>query len=488
MAKTRDAGFDRLSPVGRVSKGKKIFLGIGINAYQHWNHLNNAVRDVEGVASTLRHRYGFDQVTVLRDGEATKAKIEQLIFRLTDPVVVGPNDSVMVYYSGHGHLDHNKSGYWVPVDAEKDQIDTYLANSRIRELMAHLKCRHALFVSDACFSGALFGGRFRGLGDEKGSGSIAEEYEKFVSRWAFCAGRHDKKVYDGRPGWHSPFAEAILRELGENEQKKLHIGRLADRVAERTREIYPQLAQASSIHDAGDDGGQFVFTLKDPKWKYKWPDELIVPRVERVVGWLGRRAVLMGVGVVLAMVCALGIGSDEGWWAGETTIGPIPTTLVPVEDTSSMDDIGSEELYKDTLLSNKAAIVEKKAYNNTRKTKAGSVITEVEDKPSPKKTDPMEKMPDTAVVKPPVVPPIWREPMDTIITDIPADVEMWLEDDDGKEIYRAERMKGKLVFVVPKTLVGKPVNIGFERNSIKRSDRVQINRKSIKLPKALETR
>lgn len=239
-------------------KGKNIFFGIGINTYQSsfWPKLNNAVRDVEAVAALLKLQYGFEDVIMLKDEKATAANIEDELYRCTDPSVIGPHDSLLLYYSGHGHLDMNDRGYWVPIDAEKGRISNYISNSRIRELIADIKCKHVLLISDACFSGSFFVGGVR----KSNSDEVAEEYERRISRWAFCSGRHDEVVSDGPNGKHSPFAAAILAELSINTTQKLNIARLANKVIEITRSNYRQMPEANPIQDAGHGGGQFVFT------------------------------------------------------------------------------------------------------------------------------------------------------------------------------------------------------------------------------------
>lgn len=240
-----------------VIVGKKHILGIGINEYQNWTHLNNAVRDMENIVQILTTKYDFSSQNTLTNTAATRENIEDELYRLTNESVLSENDYLLIYYSGHGHLDRNGMGYWVPFNAQRDRISTYLSNSRIRELISAIKCRHILLISDSCFSGSFFADGTRGDAED-----LAAEYEKRVSRWAFCSGRHDETVSDGSLGGNSPFASAIIDELQLNTRPKLHIARLADKVTEATRSNYPQMPDANPIQNAGHKGGQFVFTLR----------------------------------------------------------------------------------------------------------------------------------------------------------------------------------------------------------------------------------
>ena len=253
----RDLGHIPDAVSNSVIVGKKHILGIGINEYQNWTHLNNAVRDMESIVQILTTQYDFSSQKMLTNAAATRENIEDELYLLTNASVLSENDYLLIYYSGHGHLDHNGMGYWVPFNAQKDRISTYLSNSRIRELISVIKCRHILLISDSCFSGSFFADGTRGAAED-----LAEEYEKRVSRWAFCSGRHDETVSDGSLGGNSPFATAIIEELQLNTRPKLHIARLADKVTETTRSNYPQMPDANPIQNAGHKGGQFVFTLR----------------------------------------------------------------------------------------------------------------------------------------------------------------------------------------------------------------------------------
>lgn len=234
--------------------------GVGINDYSAgWSALHNAVRDVENIQSILFERYNFEEAQILKNADATRESIEEELYAFTHSSVLKEHDSLLIYYSGHGHLDTNNRGFWVPVDAEKGKISKYLPNSRIKEIIADIKCRHVLLISDSCFSGSFF---TRGRSNTRGNEAM-EEHEKRISRWAFCSGRHNEVVSDGPPNGNSPFASAIINELQIDMTEKLNFVRLADKVTEITRANYPQMPDANPIENAGHGGGQFVFTLKN---------------------------------------------------------------------------------------------------------------------------------------------------------------------------------------------------------------------------------
>lgn len=246
-------------------KGKTWFLGIGVNDYQYFSPLNNAVKDVEDVKKLLMKKYELDgRVKLLTDKGATRDQIIEEFDRLVKEIP--EEDKLIIYYSGHGHLSA-VNGYWIPYDAKKNKTAHYISNSTIRDYIKAIKARHILLISDSCFSGSLFVRGARRAGDHS-----MDDLEARASRWAICSGRHDEEVYDGEPGSNSPFTESVLDALGDNRYQAFNVAKLADQVVEQTRANYRQLPEGSPLYGVGHKGGQFVFRLKHIEsgdWKEK---------------------------------------------------------------------------------------------------------------------------------------------------------------------------------------------------------------------------
>ncbi|MCB9352591.1 MAG: caspase family protein [Lewinellaceae bacterium] len=250
----------------RAKEGKSWFFGIGIDEYQHFSNLNNAVKDVNDLVILLQEQYDLnaENTWLLFDKEATYRNIIHKLEELVKKVRV--NDKLLIYYSGHGHLNDRNRGFWIPSDAEKGIPDKYIRNSTIRDYIKDFPSRHTLLISDSCFSGTLFvrgASRFTAAFDE---------LEQKVSRWALCSGRHDEEVYDGEPGRNSPFAESILEVLDSNQEPKFNVAKLADRVMEITRANYEQLPEGNPIYGVGDKGGQYIF-CREQKHIYEDSEE-----------------------------------------------------------------------------------------------------------------------------------------------------------------------------------------------------------------------
>jgi hypothetical protein len=230
------------------------FFGIGIDRYREFPQLANAVKDVEDVIALLTAEYGLDAEHTIRlhNEDANEENIIDVFDRL--PGMVGENDSLLIYYSGHGHFNPQiEMGFWIPSDARRGKTSRYVRNSTIRDYLKAIKSRHTLLISDACFSGSLF------VQGASRSSAALHELESIPSRWAICSGRHDEEVADGKPGGNSPFTASILDVLRTNRNESLNVAKLADRVIEQTRSNYEQLPEGSPLHGVGHKGGQFVF-------------------------------------------------------------------------------------------------------------------------------------------------------------------------------------------------------------------------------------
>ncbi len=259
MPETLQKGLaSRTDTPGPSSAGKSWFLGIAINRYDHFPHLNNAVKDVRDIAALLEALYDIepDRVFTLFDEAATRENIISVLDQMIEKV--GPNDKVLIYYSGHGHLNRKTGkGFWIPYDAQPENTAQYILNSTIKDYLEDIDALHTLLISDSCFSGSLFY-----KGEKRAAATAVEEMERRKSRWAFCSGRHDEEVYDGEPGTNSPFAAAILYTLKANRLPGLNVSKMIEEVVEMTRANYEQLPEGNPLFGLGHKGGQYVFRMK----------------------------------------------------------------------------------------------------------------------------------------------------------------------------------------------------------------------------------
>ena len=150
-------GGDLEAVVGpNVTVGKQWAVFIAIDRYQEWGPLNNPVRDAKEIRDILRESYIIDEIRELYDREATNTGIRRLLTGLQS--AVGKDDSVFIFYAGHGYTDSNtNTGFWIPTDGQHQDIGqaNWLPNIQIRNMLTMLPARHVFLVSDSCFSGDI---------------------------------------------------------------------------------------------------------------------------------------------------------------------------------------------------------------------------------------------------------------------------------------------------------------------------------------------
>jgi hypothetical protein len=258
----RAIGYLKGSDKTDYKSGKNYLFGIGIKEYTHFSRLPNARKDVEDIFALLNSKYRFDPILTqtLFDNEATRVNIISKLHKLAD--CLEEHDRLLIYFSGHGFLNNRQLGYWIPVDAERDVIASYVANAEVRDIFKSIQAKHILLISDSCFSASLL------VRDaSRDIGSAFSDWDKNPSRYVFISGKG--VVSDGEAGKNSPFASSILRQLSNNENEALNIVSLADSVTKEIRFNYEQQADISPLFDAGHLGGQFLFIQRDVEVE-KW--------------------------------------------------------------------------------------------------------------------------------------------------------------------------------------------------------------------------
>lgn len=236
------------------ANARNYLLVIGINNYQYWPKLNNAIKDASDVASTLISKYNFefDNIIMLKDEQATRSNIYNSMRGLIEKLT--PQDNLLIYYSGHGYFDQLlNEGYWVPVEAHTNSNGDYISNTEILKIINNINSQHTFLVADACFSGSLFSETTRGY---------SENVEKYKSRWGLVSGRLEV-VSDGALGDNSPFAKNFIGYLKQNEKPKFAASELIQYVKMKVAETSNQTPLGNPLKNAGDEGGEFIFYKKN---------------------------------------------------------------------------------------------------------------------------------------------------------------------------------------------------------------------------------
>jgi hypothetical protein len=238
-------------------------LVIGINEYKHWSSLRSAANDAQAVSDLLKSHFGYKNVTLLQNEQATRRNILSALdgyTRLTE------QDSLLIYYAGHGWMDDYQNGFWVPHEAPRDSKFDYVANSRIvNDYFKKYKVRHLLVIADSCFSGALMRGGDHGR-DNKWK--LPSGFRK-PSRWVLTSGDL-APVPDDAGGGHSPFATRFLQFMKYSDEPAFGIRDLHLYVRKNLKTEPLCEPISSSMHMPG---GEYVFCRMDTPLPHGMADD-----------------------------------------------------------------------------------------------------------------------------------------------------------------------------------------------------------------------
>ena len=231
--------------------GRRIAVLFGNNDYKMpIPGLETPIADVAKTAEILKARFGFD-ARVLKN--ASKAQIVDALNRVAAEAT--PDDSVLLFYAGHGYLmDDTRMGFWIPVDASVKTAANWISNTDISKLLAAIRARQLILVSDSCFSGSLtreqkvvYSGKPR-----------AEEVLRRRSVLVLSSGGDEPVSDEGKEG-HSIFAYNLIKTLdsvngttpGYEVWRSVH-GNVSKE--------YQQEPQYGAVVSAGHaEGGEYLF-------------------------------------------------------------------------------------------------------------------------------------------------------------------------------------------------------------------------------------
>ncbi|MFZ4534839.1 caspase family protein [Propionivibrio sp.] len=237
---------------------RKVALLVGINNYSDpaIPALDTAQPDAKAVAQQLQDQLGYE-VRVLPD--ASRADIVTSLNRLAREV--GPDDSVTIYYAGHGYLNEkSNTGYWIPADAKISSPDQWISNNDIAKLLTNIPAKQIMLVSDSCYSGSLTKEQWiSGAGQSDPAKILAKRSVTVMS-----SGGEEPVSDEGKDG-HSIFAYSFMNALKSIKDVE-PAGTVFESVKTEVRREFPQVPQYGGAVSAGHTtGGDYLFEARSFK-------------------------------------------------------------------------------------------------------------------------------------------------------------------------------------------------------------------------------
>ena len=195
----------QLAALPQIQRKIAVLIGIDNYADKRIPTLDNAVSDAQAVAQTLEQRLGYETLVL---HNASRQTILRTLNKLA--LELEPQDSVVVYYAGHGEVvEKTGQGYWQPADADATRPETWISNNDIGRLLGQFAASQVALISDSCFSGTLLGDeRIRGVAAGVDPGVMLQRRAAVV-----MTSGGNEPVFDAGKNGHSPFAWNLMRTL-----------------------------------------------------------------------------------------------------------------------------------------------------------------------------------------------------------------------------------------------------------------------------------
>lgn len=204
--------------------GRRVALVIGNAQYRHAGLLFNPTNDARAIAKTLRSM-GFAAVHehMNLERQAFQTALSQFQAQAREA------ELALIYYAGHG-LESAGRNFLVPIDAQvasDEQLEEEtIPVAQVLDHLAGVK-QARILILDACRENP-----FPGAHGARSSAGLAEMEARPGTLIALAADP-GQPSYDGE-GEHSPYAEALLKHLGERQlDARLMFGRVYESLSAR---------------------------------------------------------------------------------------------------------------------------------------------------------------------------------------------------------------------------------------------------------------
>ncbi|MGD9724002.1 MAG: caspase domain-containing protein [Pirellulales bacterium] len=254
--------------------GTQWALLIGCEKYLRANPLRFTVNDVHQVGATLRSRGGMDREHILEmTDKSTNEKLRPLKANLTAELAtwlkkLGPKDTLIVYFSGHGFRDTDGRMYLAPLDIDPDNpAATGISIEWLREQIAGCAADFKLLLIDACHAGSEKGNDDKSAVAASDLGKKFEELEKVVT---LASSRADQvsQIWEDKSQslfsyWLNQGLKGHADANGDGEVDIDELFKYVERLVSTTaQKHFPRVQKPVRIVRSGTDGVPVVVRLK----------------------------------------------------------------------------------------------------------------------------------------------------------------------------------------------------------------------------------
>jgi tetratricopeptide (TPR) repeat protein len=233
--------------------GKTWVVFIENSKYTTFAPLDGPVKDINLMARAFTN---YQIHNIIHKQNLTKAEMEKFFsIELRDMVKNNQVKSLLVWYAGHGKFI-NDVGYWIPVDAQRDDEFTYFNIGTLRASMETYMnyLTHTLVVTDACESGPSFYQAMRSDIKDRSCDDWAATQMK--SSQVFSSAGQELAVDD------SQFTRTFANALSNNPKACIPIDEIVMKVSSAVAGNNQQKPKFGKITGLKDEDGTFFFIAK----------------------------------------------------------------------------------------------------------------------------------------------------------------------------------------------------------------------------------
>jgi ankyrin repeat protein len=207
-----------VAPVSTLQTGDLHALVVGVSAYRDEKipRLDLADKDAQAFGEFLQtQKKVFKDIHVkfLLNEKATKSEVEKYLYYTLRKT--GKNDTIILYFSGHGAYDQfrptDKDFLFLTYDSEADYLGTTAVKMSGLDFLKGIEAERVLIIADACYSGGF---------SEMKAKAVAPSLQLFLNEVRSSSGRAViTSGTEGQLSWEIPgrknsvFTQALIEGL-----------------------------------------------------------------------------------------------------------------------------------------------------------------------------------------------------------------------------------------------------------------------------------
>jgi len=236
--------------------GKTWVVFLENSDYESFASLDGPVKDIRLMKTALSN---YEVHNIIHRKDLTKSQMERFFsIELRDLVKKNHVNSLVIWYAGHGKFQ-NETGYWIPVDADRNDEFSYFNINNLKAGMQvyATELTHTLVITDACESGPSFYQAMRGEIQVRDCGD--ESAIKFKSSQVFSSAGYELASDN------SQFTKTFANSLENNNDPCIPIESIVLRVDDAFSKDQQQKPQFGKISGLEDENGTFFFIRRQSK-------------------------------------------------------------------------------------------------------------------------------------------------------------------------------------------------------------------------------